>query len=140
MASYSLFTAAAGIARRVTIAAAGTVILASGLAFIVKAGTNNNAPAIVVQTQDGRNRATLTGSGQLTMSGQLMLRNTLRTASGFISTRTTDIGWTVKAGANTACNTTCTFACVIGEDTSVLGSFVDCTDATADRCICAGNG
>lgn len=53
---------------------------------------------------------------------------------------TTGIGWTVKSGANTACNTTCpsTSGCVFGEDTSVIGTFVACTDATADICICAG--
>lgn len=50
------------------------------------------------------------------------------------------IGWGVQSGANTACNTTCTNhgACVFGEDTSVIGTFVACTDATADVCICAG--
>lgn len=55
------------------------------------------------------------------------------------SLATADIGWHVVVQANQACNTTCTSACVFGEDTSVLGSFVDCTDATADRCLCAGN-
>lgn len=55
------------------------------------------------------------------------------------SSRTTDFGWTVKAGANTACNTTCTSACVFGEDTSVVGTIVACTDGTADVCLCAGS-
>ncbi len=68
----------------------------------------------------------VTGSGSLTASGKIL------------SQRTTDLGWTVKAGANTACNTTCTSACVFGEDTGVIGTLLQCTDATADVCICAG--
>lgn len=50
------------------------------------------------------------------------------------------LGWTVQTAANTACNTTCTGhgACAFGEDTSVIGTLVACTDATADVCICAG--
>lgn len=55
------------------------------------------------------------------------------------SSRTTDLGWSVVAGANTACNTTCTNACVFGEDTSVIGTVVGCTDASADLCVCAGS-
>lgn len=51
---------------------------------------------------------------------------------------TNSIGWSVVAGANTACNTTCTSGCVFGEDTSVIGTIVACTDATADVCVCAG--
>lgn len=53
----------------------------------------------------------------------------------------TGIGWTVKTGANTACNTTCPAisGCVFGFDTGLGGSdVVACTDATADTCICAG--
>ena len=41
-------------------------------------------------------------------------------------------------GANTACSTTCgAFACYFGEDTGVLGTMVDCADATADVCFCS---
>ncbi len=41
-------------------------------------------------------------------------------------------------GANTACATTCgTFACFFGEDTGVLGTLLDCADATADVCLCS---
>ena len=58
-------------------------------------------------------------------------------AGTFISS-TNDLGWTVQTAANQACTTTCTSACVFGEDTSVLGVFVSCSDATADKCLCAG--
>jgi hypothetical protein len=61
------------------------------------------------------------------------------TASGtFNSTATSDIGWSVKSAANTACNTTCTYACVHGWDTAVTEVAVSCTDASADKCLCAG--
>lgn len=45
----------------------------------------------------------------------------------------------VKTGANTACTTTCGGSkCLLGEDTSVIGTVVACTDATADVCVCLG--
>lgn len=60
------------------------------------------------------------------------------TAGTITSSRTTDLGWSVVAGANTACNTTCTSACVVGTD-AITGGFLACTDATADSCLCAGS-
>lgn len=52
------------------------------------------------------------------------------------------MGWSVVTGASTACNTTCTFACVVGFDTGTVGvalpHIVGCTDASADECLCAG--
>lgn len=47
--------------------------------------------------------------------------------------------FTMKAAANQACNTTCTASqCSGAEDTSVIGTFVSCSDATADNCFCMG--
>ena len=60
------------------------------------------------------------------------------TGMGLTSTSTSDFGWSVQSAANQACNTTCTSACVFGEDTAVVGTVVACTDATADVCVCAG--
>lgn len=54
----------------------------------------------------------------------------------FTSAGTTSIGWSVVAGADTACNTTCTSACVVGFDATA--GIVDCATATADQCLCAG--
>ncbi len=93
-------------------------------------------------------------------SGTLILRNSvlvnnsttgtvinegINTSAGYttsgtvVSSRATDIGWSVVAGADTACNTTCTFACVFGVNTgSANADIVDCADATADECLCAG--
>lgn len=53
------------------------------------------------------------------------------------SDRTTTIGWVVKSQANTACTTTCTSAAVFGWDAGAT-TIVDATDATADKCVCAG--
>ncbi len=48
-------------------------------------------------------------------------------------------GWAVVAGANTACNTTCTAACIFGVNTAATeADIVDCADATADECLCGG--
>lgn len=42
------------------------------------------------------------------------------------------------SAANQACNTTCgVFACYFGTDTAVIGTLVDCADATADVCFCS---
>lgn len=50
-----------------------------------------------------------------------------------------DIGWTIQTHANQACNTTCTYGCVFGEDTAALTyAIVACANATADVCLCAG--
>ena len=52
---------------------------------------------------------------------------------------TTSMGWTLATGANTACNTTCVTPCVFGWDTASGEIAVACTDATADKCLCAGS-
>lgn len=67
-----------------------------------------------------------------------VISSSMSFTNNLISTNTTNIGWSVKSGANTACNTTCTYSCVFGEDTSIVGTFVACSDATADVCVCAG--
>lgn len=67
-------------------------------------------------------------TGHVTMTGQLT------------SAATGALGWSVVSGADTACNTTCTSACVMGFASAATGSDpVSCTDATADKCLCAGS-
>lgn len=56
---------------------------------------------------------------------------------GITSNASADIGWALISGANTACNTTCANACVVGQNTANF-ALVACTDATADVCLCAG--
>lgn len=66
-------------------------------------------------------------------AGAITIRST------FTSSATSDLGWAVVAGANTACNTTCTSACVFGVNTAATeADIVGCADATADECLCAG--
>ena len=60
-------------------------------------------------------------------------------ASGSIlSTQSTSIGWSVQSAGDTACTSTCTHACVFGQNTADF-SIVDCDAATADVCVCAGS-
>lgn len=56
------------------------------------------------------------------------------------SSATNDFGWAIVAAGNQACNTTCTHACVVGFDDGAADAetMVGCTDATADKCLCAG--
>lgn len=69
-------------------------------------------------------------------------KNTLQVKGTFQVDNVNSLGWSAISGANTACNTTCVSACVIGFDQGVLGvslgSLVACSDATADECLCAG--
>ncbi len=63
---------------------------------------------------------------------------TLGRAGTLVSSGTGALGWTPKAGANTACNTTCVSACVFGIDSAAPQTWLACTDATSDMCLCAG--
>lgn len=70
-------------------------------------------------------RLAISGTGTATFTGQVL------------SSTTSDIGWTIQSAANQACNTTCTSACVFGQETTSK-AILACTDATADTCLCAG--
>ncbi len=73
-------------------------------------------------------------------AGVVSIPDGITTAGTIVSSRTSDIGWSVVAGANTACNTTCTNACVFGIDTAATNNAIlACTDAAADSCLCAGS-
>ena len=81
--------------------------------------TGNNGATILLDIEDSGDIATFNGT--------------------VLSTATSSIGWAVVAGANVACNTTCTNACVFGVNTAATeADIVACTDATADECLCAG--
>lgn len=90
-------------------------------------------------SEDGCVDVQLTIAGTTRQTGLSVCSSGITTDKTFTDSNTGSMGWTVQAVANQACNTTCTSACVFGEDTSVLGSFVSCSDATADRCLCAGS-
>lgn len=110
--------------------AVATVVLITGVAFTVNKTTPTAAiiNEIMFEYKSSSGTSILgTGSGNLVMSGTIL------------SDRPTNLGWAVKAGADAACNTTCTNACVFGVNTaSLVADIVDCVDATADECLCAG--
>ncbi len=132
--------------------ASSTFVISNGVAsttlslgsLVITDGTTTTVFSATGLTFAGNNTTFLMGlfnvdsSGNVSTSGTMSVAATTTLKDGLISTKTTNIGWSVQAAANQACNTTCTNACVFGEDTSVIGSFVDCSDATADRCVCAG--
>ncbi len=117
------------VLRSAAVTALVTSALVSGVFFTINKNTGTpaiqNEKVLDLKTSSGVG-LTVTGSGSLTASGKI------------VSQRATDIGWSKVSGANTACNTTCTYACVFGEDTGVIGTLLSCSDATADVCICAG--
>ncbi len=84
----------------------------------------------------------LSPDGSATLASVLKLSNSKAAQfTGTVrSSATADIGWSVVTGADTACNTTCTSACVFGFNITagVPGTLLACTDATADVCLCAG--
>lgn len=64
---------------------------------------------------------------------------TMNGTGELIGAGTATLGWTVVAGANAACSTTCTTPCVFGVNTAATeADIVACSDATADECLCAG--
>lgn len=81
-----------------------------------------------------------TGTG----TTQTLVIKTANTAAMTINTdgtvdfNTTDVGWRIATGANTACTTTCgaNKGCLFGQDTGT-NQIVACSDATADRCLCS---
>lgn len=77
------------------------------------------------------------GNNSINTTGQLASGAIVSTSS-ITSTATGSIGWSIVTGANVACTTTCTSACVVGWNTAAGEVAVDCADATADKCLCAG--
>lgn len=74
------------------------------------------------------------GSTTLSLVGSLSMSGT----GQLTSAASADIGWSLQSAANQACNATCTSACVFGWDTASGEVAVGCSDATADKCLCAG--
>jgi len=73
-----------------------------------------------------------TGKINLTAIGASTFTSTLTCST------TTNIGWTVVTGADTAGNTTCTNACIFGFDDDT-DTIVSCDSALADRALCGGS-
>lgn len=75
-------------------------------------------------------------TGVVTFSDDIAAGSVALTAD-LTSSDTGDIGWSLQAAGNQACNTTCTSACVFGYDDGG-DTIVACDSADADKCICAG--
>ena len=99
----------------------------------------------VLNTGTFKNTGAVTITGDTTIVGKLatsggtnLLVGVTTFSSTLIAESTTGIGWTVQSSANQACNTTCTYGCVFGQDTATY-AIVDCNTAGADLCVCAGS-
>jgi hypothetical protein len=75
----------------------------------------------------------------LTASSTSNLVGNITTAGTFISSNATTLGWSIISSANTFGTSMCTNACVfcINSDVTVA-DIIDCSTATADKCVCAG--
>lgn len=110
-----------------------TGIVPGGRLIVIGAGTTTG---IGFQTKD------LSQTEKVTIldSGNVGIGSSSPEGALNIRLSTSNIGWSVVAGANTACDTTCSSSCVMGFASAVTGSDpVSCTDATADNCLCAGS-
>lgn len=77
--------------------------------------------------------------GSATPASVLKLDNAkLATFTGAIKSTANVLGWQARAGANTACTTTCGAGkgCAFGFDIATT-AVVDCSNAIADSCICS---
>jgi len=99
----------------------------------------NGTPNTTQNGEDFYVEGTMEVDSTARFDGALTANSTIACANTITSSRTTDIGWSVVATANQACTTTCTSACVFGVNTAATeADIVDCADATADECLCAG--
>lgn len=93
---------------------------------------------VAMDGEDACIEGTFEVDGAARFDGAVTLNSTVVAASTITSTGST-LGWTIVAGANTACTTTCGAAAAVhGWDTSAGEVVVSDTDATADKCLCAG--
>lgn len=111
----------------------GTNVVRNGISVIGNASIGAVANVGISGPTNGLYVQGNVGIATLTPSANLEVKGTFRTIGSSTSP------WTVKSGANTACNTTCNLSqCAFGEDTGVIGTLLACSDATADVCVCMG--
>jgi signal peptide peptidase SppA len=122
-------------------AASSSVVTTDNAALGLVVGSTGHLNTLTLDTRDGAEGLTVTGyttlTGAVTMTGAVGVTGNVVTTGTITSSVATSIGWSLGSGANTACNTTCTYGCVFGQNTATY-ALVDCADATADLCICAG--
>ncbi len=105
----------------------------TGLAIWNMAGAQDNAIKIIKSATGFTYDLVLQNGETITNSTD----GTVAFDGAITSSATGSLGWHKVNAANQACNTTCTSACVIGMDAGA-SAFLDCDDATADSCVCAG--
>lgn len=98
-------------------------------------GADSDATIMYDETTDDTLEITSTN---INMTGAVGVTGAVVGTSTITSSATGSLGWSIVAGANTACNTTCTFACAAGQDADAANVLVACDNAAADLCICAG--
>lgn len=124
--------------RRIITSSVGIMLLLNSTVFRVQKDIHVTPTDDKIQVFETKSGSTILSKGYIDINGNASLSGSLTIKSTLRSDSTTNIGWSVQSAANQACNTTCVNACVFGEDTSVIGTFVSCTDTTADICLCAG--
>lgn len=108
----------------------GKVSIPDGINAAVTGNVTGNVTGDTTGAHNGTVGATTPASGAFT---NVTLSGTIQSSSA------TGLGFVRATGANTACNTTCGIsACVTGVDTDTGAPLLNCTDATADVCLCAG--
>lgn len=82
-------------------------------------------------------RVTPDGSATVAEAMRISQDKSVTIAAG-IKSSATDVGWVVRAGADTACTTTCgaNKGCLFGIDAGA-SAVVACATATADTCLCS---
>lgn len=145
---FAFKTRAASGSAASTIVASGDDILT--LTAYGANGTGYDPAAKIIMESGGTPGAATDMPGQIvfqtTPDGSATLASVLTLAAdksatftGVIKSTATNVGWQIRSGANTACNTTCTAShgCLFGQDTGSANIAVDCTNATADVCVCS---
>lgn len=110
-----------------------TAIVDSGL-------TNGRVPIAGIGGLLGDDSDMTFSVNTLTVTGVSVGATGISTSGNITSSGTGTLGWSVVAVANQACTTTCTSACVMGVNVALgnVTNIVNCADATADTCLCAG--
>jgi len=134
-------------------AQASTIVSASDvigrMRFMGANGTGYDVGAEIIATVDSTPGASadmpgaidfkVSPDGSATTASALKLTNDkLATFGGGIKSTATTLGWAARAGANTACSTTCGAGkgCAFGYDIGTT-AIVDCSSALADSCACS---
>lgn len=128
--STATLTNAVAIGYNAQVTASNKMVLGNGITDYEFRGVSYNFPS-----SQGSADTYLKNDG----SGNLSWASSLTTSGTITSSATGSLGWSVVTAANQACTTTCTSAAMGGQDTdSAPYPIVGPSDATADRCFCAG--